>query len=158
MSSHAETPIDLALARIAFRLVGYRDARQVTSKVFADPPLAALIGRRWSVICICWLGALPVLGLVWLGLWVVLHAAGIAGSAAATAGYLFVAGITLVGALDACWRALVAWPVSSRIRRRDITETALTPILRLAQFDDRRLLLQLLVGVGAALYGALFWR
>lgn len=139
------------------RLLGQTDAASLVETGFGTPPLAGLIGLRWAAIFYCWCVVVPGSQLVWFGFWAVLHAIGWAGHSALMTGLAFFMSASLAGAFDACWRAILATPISKRIRQRDITQTELPRRLRIAEWNNQRLVLQLVVGVCAATLVATFW-
>lgn len=157
MNTSAATPLDRSIVRIGLRLLGNPDAASLVETAFRTPPFAALIGSRWTAIFYCWCATAPCTGLGWLGFWAALHAIGGVGQGALLTGFAFLMSASIAGALDACWRAILARPISKRIRQRDITQTELPLRLRIAEWNNQRLVLQLVVGVCAATLVTTVW-
>jgi hypothetical protein len=69
---------------------------------------------------------------------------------------LFVAAVAFVGAVDALWRSSLAWPVCQEIRRRDILDTTMSPRLRVAEWNNHRLVIQLVAGCAVITAGVVW--
>lgn len=148
------TGLDRLVVTVGFRLLGNTDAASLTETLFSDPPRAGLVGPRWGAIFYCWWAVVGASGLVWVGIWAALHTAGLAGHTTLMTGLGFFMCASLTAAFDASWRAMLSLNVSKRIRQIDRTQTALPLRLRIAEWNNHRLFLQLAGGVGAAICAA----
>jgi hypothetical protein len=156
MSGRPETRVDLALARTGYRLLGYADTESIMADTFGEPPLPVSLSLRWAIIGVLWCVGWAVVEFAFLGILFGLHSARLPGKRVVDAGMVSVAAVAAVGAVDALWRTSLAWPVCQSIRRRDILETRMPPALRIVQWDNHRLVLQLVAGCCGAVVGAIW--